>query len=161
MKYWVGRSLLVTLLIGSVFGLKSLWQTISGARETPCVPFAQKEVPDENDGTWKLIYEYQDDVNKVRGYKTKTGLHLGIYEVFGTFAFKAWACRPNGERGDMPDHMIALLSSGRWYVANVQAPVILAATENGTKDGKIISVKIKLVDKAGKVLAERTINRPK
>lgn len=56
----------------------------------PCVPFAQKEVPDENDGNWeKISYERSgDDIGETDmrvGYEHKQaiGLKLSVYSFFG------------------------------------------------------------------------------
>lgn len=131
----------------------------------PCVPFAQKEVPNENDGNWirgdASITTYENTpLNEWNEYSHKTlkGLKLSVYSFFGQTAFKAWACRPNGETGDMPDHMIAILKDGKWYSAYAQAP-IFASIED--ENGVTIYLKIRLFNSNNKLIVERIFTRHK
>lgn len=142
-----------------------------------CVPHLVKEVPDETSlhpVKWVFrfstvydessIYEYPDGsrvwFRVARYYKdvNDTGLRLGVYEFFGRLAFKAWSCSAyeNPATGDRPDHMVAVLKDGKWYVANVQGPRV---SKIYGQDDLLAGVKIILEDKNGQVVVERTINR--
>lgn len=140
-----------------------------------CIPFAAKEVPNETslhpvkwvfyDSTVydaSSIYTYpncnQVWFEVIRYYKDvlDTGLHLSIHEFFGQLAFKAWSCDVGEDpiTKNKPDHMVAVLKDGKWYVANVQSPEI---EEVYGKDDLLDYVKVTLRDKNGKTIVERTI----
>ena len=169
-RYWIGRLLLVALLVGSVFGLISLWQTISGAKEAPCVPFAQTEVPDENDGNWsapettKISADAISPWQEINYYEHKKlkGLKLGVYSYFGQVAFKAWACnnskRPAKSKHpkDREDHMVSVFKDVKWYSAYAQKA---ETTLKRDVSGNVLAVVITLLDKDGKVVVQRYMER--
>lgn len=159
-RFWiipVGFILLAAVLVW-------VWGTEAN-QPKPCVPFAQKQVPDENDGNWvetsgKIMMHNSGMVLSSRKYyehKKMVGLNMGAYHYFNQLAFKAWACNESGRPvaskhpEDKKDHMVAVLKNGNWYIAHSQRPNI---TETATE------VEIKLYDQNGNLVVERTINRP-
>lgn len=160
MKTWisVGGLVIAALIIIGLGGARILDDIFYKGK---CTPFAQKNVPDENDGNWKLTSYSEGEANETYRYvhKQKNGLKLGVYLYFDEIAFKAWACRPNEEEGDVPDHMVAVWKDGQWYstYAYAKAPKIYELKN----DGRLSAVKIVLLDKDGKLVVERTITRPK
>ncbi|MDO8523380.1 MAG: hypothetical protein Q7S12_03825 [bacterium] len=130
----------------------------------PCVSFAQKAVPNEYDGNWKEVSSNRENDNggvvstRVSyEHKNAIGLKLSMYNYFGQPAFKAWACSPNGKKGDIPDHMIAVLEDDQWYHAYAQKPEIFYIIDD---KHNIVAVRITLLDLKGKTIAVRTISRP-
>lgn len=141
-----------------------------------CVPFAQKDVPDENDGNWiQVSHDREGERRGVKrgglgggevvlrtrlSYKHKTadGLKLSVYKFFDIdeVVFKAWACRSNNETGDVPDHVIAVRKDDKWHMAYAQKPDIIIKRDNS---GEIVAVIITLLDKDGKVVVQRYIER--
>ena len=164
------------LIAIAVIGILFVIGTSLSAHQTSikkCIPFAIKEVPDEASSypvKWvfygKFILSPFDKYKNgrkvwfktVRYYQDDTGLHLGVYEFLGKLAFKAWACDVGMDpvTRDKPDHMVAVLKNGKWYIANVQSPEISKIYGKG---GLLSSVKITLLDKDGKVIVERVISR--
>lgn len=127
-----------------------------------CVPFAQKEVPDENDGNWESR-AYAEGYAKETYYyahKNQVGLNLGVHYYFGQLAFKAWACnnskRPENSKNpkDREDHMIASWKEDKWHTVYAQAPKQEVQKDSS---GRWLSVKITLIDQEGKVVTERII----
>ena len=155
--------LILAIFFGGAYGL---WK-LAFDEPKPCVPFAQKKVPNENDGNWvkigPTIRRFQSgdfEPYRVESYyehAKKKGLKLGVHKYYGQPAFKAWACnnsnRPvdSDHPEDREDHMVAVLKEGKWYSAYTQRPK-LTKTDSG--------VEIKLYGPDGKLGVEHAINRP-
>lgn len=134
-----------------------------GVRETknqtkPCFPFAQKDVPDENDGNWKqvdsetltyidgrVVEWYQGRYYK---HKTQIGLRLSTYKFFGRHVFKAWECNHNNEPGNTADHTIAIVKDGIQYVFITNRKIRLMTKQDAI--GIPIQQSVTVTDKNGK-----------
>jgi len=139
-----------------------------------CVPFAAKDVPDESQPEWEFYNErvskYTEPdgseivTERARYYRNNVnrGLKLGVYEIFGKLAFKAWACRSSGEdpvTKDTADHMIAVFTSdGKWVTAYAQRPERYLEVDPAT--GRVTALTLILRDQSGTALIKRVIARP-
>ena len=83
-------------------------------------------------------------------------LKLGVYSIFGDIAFKAWACRPNNEKDDVPDQMISVLKDGKRISSYAQKPTITFQYTDGVES----EVDIISMNKSVKILVDRKILRP-
>ena len=77
--------------------------------------------------------------------------------------FKAWACdsskRPAKSKNpkDREDHVVAVFQEGKWHSAYAQQPKIDLKRD---RSGDILAAIITLLDKDGKVVVQRYIERP-
>ena len=135
----------------------------------PCVPFAQKNVPDENDGSWKLDatrneYSAAESepylIKKFYGNKKANGLSLGVYSYFGQIAYKSWACMPGTRFADVEDAMVSILKDGRWYKTKPGAQLTLVPHISTIRDSSsnIAAMEIAIIDESGSLV--HVIHRP-
>ena len=155
---FVLAGLTIAIFMGGVYGI---WQLAFGVR--PCVPFAQKDVPNENDGNWvpvgtRLLLPLKNsDVEFKRSeyyeHKTKKGLKLGVHSFYSKVVFKAWACNNSNRPADSTnpkdreDHVVAVLADDeQWYKTKpgVQQPQTEITEDN--------SLSVSIVDERGRTI---------
>lgn len=93
----------------------------------PCVQFAQKEVPDENDGSWLRVIRNEQTFydgetiswNEEVWYEHRSfkELHLLTQKYFSKTAYKSWWCGNDGK-----DWSFAIYKDGKWKVFLNPAP---------------------------------------
>ena len=160
--FLVCRSTFVRVLLGFLM-IMVLWAALgrpnvaeAAEATTPCVPFAVKSVPDETQprSVWELAEIYNlfigatdEKVGVVRYYEKESGLTLGVYELYGQTAFKAWACSKADPKTDnKPDHMVAIPDGkGGWHARNIQKPQWFDILSH---DGTLAGVSLVLQEKA-------------
>mgnify|MGYP001608742999 CR=1 FL=1 len=78
----------ICLVIFALVALGAIY--IAEGMYKKCVPFAQKDVPDENDGNWTNISgdteineNFVTRTRETYEHKTRKGLKLSVYHYFG------------------------------------------------------------------------------
>ncbi len=167
-KLFITAALTLMLICASNLHVFAQENAPSGEKTAmACKPFAIQTIKDLEKVTWQLYYEEANYMpgedgplqwRHVTSYRTKSGLHMSMYDYFDRRVMLAWACSTgqNPETGDKPDHIIAIYKDGKFYLANAQAPEIkLERDENDNP----ASITLTLRDKNGNIVVELTINR--
>lgn len=124
-----------------------------------CVPFAQKDVPDENDGNWKLDEtkkEYYTSgsepylIKKYFSHRNSKGLSLGVYIFFDQIAYKSWACMQGSDFSSVLDYTEAVLKDGKWV--NVKPGKMLFISEIHGEKKSLAGVELAAISETNELI---------